>query len=60
MPACGSPTFNPERSWFPPHRRPEPTLAGGRAGHLPQIEQPDATFGALDAFIRKNPDRPAA
>ena len=26
-----------------------------QAGHLPQIEQPDATFGALDAFIRKNP-----
>jgi mannose-6-phosphate isomerase-like protein (cupin superfamily) len=31
-----------------------------QAGHLPQIEQPDATFGALDAFIRKNPGRPAA
>jgi pimeloyl-ACP methyl ester carboxylesterase len=24
------------------------------AGHLPQIEQPAATLGALDAFIRKN------
>jgi pimeloyl-ACP methyl ester carboxylesterase len=31
-----------------------------QAGHLPQIEQPDATFGALDAFIRKIPGRPAA
>ena len=31
-----------------------------QAGHLPQLEQPDATFGALDAFIRKNPGRPAA
>ena len=31
-----------------------------RAGHLPQLEQPEATFGALDAFIRKNPARPAA
>ena len=31
-----------------------------QAGHLPQVEQPDATFGALDAFIRKNPGRPAA
>jgi hypothetical protein len=31
-----------------------------RAGHLPQLEQPEATFGALDAFIRKNPGRPAA
>jgi pimeloyl-ACP methyl ester carboxylesterase len=31
-----------------------------QAGHLPQIEQPDATFGALDAFIRKNPGQPAA
>ena len=30
------------------------------AGHLPQLEQPEATFGALDAFIRKNPGRPAA
>ena len=26
-----------------------------QAGHLPQIEQPDATFDALDAFIRKIP-----
>jgi pimeloyl-ACP methyl ester carboxylesterase len=25
-----------------------------QAGHLPQLEQPGATFGALDAFIRKN------
>jgi len=24
-----------------------------RAGHLPQLEQPAGTFGALDAFIRK-------
>ena len=24
-----------------------------QAGHLPQLEQPAATFGALDAFIRK-------
>ncbi len=31
-----------------------------QAGHLPQIEQPGATFGALDAFMRKNPGRPAA
>ena len=31
-----------------------------QAGHLPQLEQPDATFGALDAFIRKDPGRPAA
>jgi len=34
-----------------------------QAGHLPQLEQPDATFGALDAFIRKDPgpgSRPAA
>ena len=31
-----------------------------QAGHLPQLEQPDATFGVLDAFIRKNPGRPAA
>ena len=31
-----------------------------RAGHLPQLEQPDATFGALDAFIGKDPGRPAA
>jgi pimeloyl-ACP methyl ester carboxylesterase len=28
-----------------------------QAGHLPQIEQPAATFGALDAFIRKNVSR---
>ena len=27
------------------------------AGHLPQIEQPAATFGALDAFIGKNVSR---
>ena len=31
-----------------------------RAGHLPQLEQPAATFGALDAFIHKNPGQPAA
>ena len=31
-----------------------------QAGHLPQLEQPDATFGALDAFIRKDPGQPAA
>jgi hypothetical protein len=34
-----------------------------QAGHLPQLEQPDATFGALDAFIGKDPgpgSRPAA
>ena len=31
-----------------------------QAGHLPQLEQPDATFGALDAFIGKNPGPPAA
>jgi pimeloyl-ACP methyl ester carboxylesterase len=31
-----------------------------QAGHLPQLEQPEATFGALDAFIRKNPGRLAA
>jgi pimeloyl-ACP methyl ester carboxylesterase len=24
-----------------------------RAGHLPQLEQPAATFGALDAFVGK-------
>jgi pimeloyl-ACP methyl ester carboxylesterase len=30
-----------------------------QAGHLPQLEQPGATFGALDAFIRKEPGRPA-
>jgi len=29
----------------------------GRAGHLPQIEQPAATFGELDAFVRKNVSR---
>jgi pimeloyl-ACP methyl ester carboxylesterase len=28
-----------------------------QAGHLPQIEQPAATFGALDAFISKNAGR---
>jgi alpha/beta hydrolase fold len=27
------------------------------AGHLPQIEQPAATFGALDAYINKNVSR---
>jgi pimeloyl-ACP methyl ester carboxylesterase len=31
-----------------------------QAGHLPQLEQPDATFGAMDALTRKNPGRPAA
>jgi hypothetical protein len=34
--------------------------SSGLSPHLPQIEQPGATFGALDAFIRKNPGRPAA
>jgi hypothetical protein len=47
MPACGSPIFSPERAEVP-------------ATPPPQLEQPDATFGALDAFIRKNPGRPAA
>ena len=32
----------------------------GQAGHLPQLEQPDATFGVLDAFIGKNPGRPGS
>ena len=28
-----------------------------QAGHLPQIEQPATTFGALDAYIGKNVSR---
>ena len=36
------------------------SIGGWIGADLPQVEQPDATFGALDAFIRKNPGRPEA